>query len=77
MIAGAGFAQFALSVAMIAAFALAIAGGRMLAKGQDRQRGLLMLGVALVLVVNVLIWAWPVPTPQQTLPRHSREGGNP
>ncbi len=59
MIAGAGFAQFALSVAMLAAFALAIAGVRMLVKGQDRQRGALMLGVALVLVVNVLIWAWP------------------
>jgi len=59
MIAGAGFAQFALSVAMLAAFALAIAGVRMVAKGQDRQRGLLMLGVALVLVVNVAIWAWP------------------
>ena len=59
MIAGAGFAQFALSVAMIAAFALAIAGGRMLVRGEDRQRGALMLGVALVLVANVLIWAWP------------------
>jgi hypothetical protein len=59
MIAGSSFAEFALSLAMIAAFALAIAGGRMVVRGQDRQRGLLMLGVALVLVVNVLIWAWP------------------
>ena len=59
MIAGSGFATFALSIAMIAAFALAIAGGRMVIKGQDRQRGLLMLGVAVVLVANVLIWAWP------------------
>jgi len=59
MIAGNGFATFALSLAMIAAFALAIAGGRMLVRGEDRQRGALMLGVALVLVANVLIWAWP------------------
>jgi len=59
MMAGSGFAEFALSLAMIAAFALAIAGGRMVVKGQDRQRGWLMLGVALVLVANVLIWAWP------------------
>ncbi len=59
MIAGNGFATFAPSLAMIAAFALAIAGGRMLVRGEDRQRGALMLGVALVLVANVLIWAWP------------------
>ena len=32
----------------------------MVVEGQDRQRGLLMLGVALVLVANVLIWAWPL-----------------
>ena len=59
MIAGSGFAEFALSVAMLAAFALAIAGVWMVARGEDRQRGWLMLGVALVLVGNVLIWAWP------------------
>ncbi len=59
MTAGSGFAEFALSLAMLAAFALAIAGGRMVIKGQDRQRGWLMLGVAVVLVANVLIWAWP------------------
>lgn len=59
MIAGSGFAEFALSVAMLAGFALAIAGVRMVARGEDRQRGWLMLGVALVLVGNVLIWAWP------------------
>ena len=59
MMAAGGFAEFALSLAMLAAFALAIAGGWMVAKGQDRQRGWLMLGVAAVLVGNVLIWAWP------------------
>jgi hypothetical protein len=77
VIAGSGFAEFALSVAMLAAFALAIAGGRMLVRGQDRQRGLLMLGVAVVLIVNVLIWAWPAPVPPAAPFRHSHEGGNP
>ena len=59
MIAGAGFIGVALSIAMIAAFALAIGGGWLIVKKRDRQRGLLMLGVALVLIANVLIWTWP------------------
>ena len=59
MILGSGFATFALSLAMIAAFALGFAGIRLVATGSDRKRGALMLGVALVLVANVLIWAWP------------------
>lgn len=54
-----GFATFALGLAMIAALALAIAGVRLVATARDRQRGLLMIGVAVVLVGNVLIWAWP------------------
>ena len=43
-----------LSVAMLAAFALAIFGVRMLRR--DRQKGLLMLAAALVILANVLIW---------------------
>ncbi|MBA2936342.1 hypothetical protein HZF05_19855 [Sphingomonas sp. CGMCC 1.13654] len=62
MILGSGFATFALSVAMIAAFVLGVFGIRLIATGQDRKRGALMLGVAVVLVINVLIWAWPMPT---------------
>jgi hypothetical protein len=46
-------------------------------RGHDRQRGLLMLGVAVVLVGNVLIWAWPAPVPLQASFRQSGEGGNP
>jgi hypothetical protein len=61
MILGSGFFTFALSVAMIAAFVLGALGVRMIATGQDRKRGGLMLGVAAVLVMNVLIWAWPMP----------------
>ncbi|WP_454882745.1 hypothetical protein [Sphingomonas oryzagri] len=61
MILGSGFATFALSIAMVAAFVLGIFGIRLVMTGADRKRGLLMLGVGAVLVVNVLIWAWPMP----------------
>lgn len=56
-----GFATFALSLAMLAAFVLALAGIRLLVRGPDHRRGALMLGVAIVLLANVLIWAWPMP----------------
>ena len=47
-------AAAALGLAMIAALILVIGGVRMFAR--DRQRGLLMIAAALVLVANVLIW---------------------
>ncbi len=59
MILGSGFAVFALSLAMLAAFALAIAGVMLIVRKLDRKRGLLMIGVSGVLILNVLIWAWP------------------
>lgn len=59
MTLGGGFASFALSLGMLAAFLLGFAGIRMVVKRQDRQRGLLMIGVSAVLVLNVLIWVWP------------------
>lgn len=59
MIAGGGFLAFALSIAMLAAFALAAGGVFLVAKRRDRQRGLLMIGVSAVLIVNVLIWVLP------------------
>jgi hypothetical protein len=62
MILGSGFFTVALSLAMIAAFLLAIFGIRLIVTGGDRRQGLLMIGVAAVLVGNVLIWAWPMPT---------------
>jgi predicted tellurium resistance membrane protein TerC len=61
MILGGGFTTFALSLAMVAALVLGFAGVRLLVSGRDRQKGALMLGVAVVLVANVLIWAWPIP----------------
>ncbi len=59
MILGSGFAVFALSLGMLAAFALAIAGVMLIVRKLDRKRGLLMIGVSGVLILNVLIWAWP------------------
>jgi hypothetical protein len=59
----AGFGNFALSLAMVAAFVLVWFGGRLVLKGRDRMRGWLMIGVALVLVANVLIWVWPASSP--------------
>lgn len=59
MILGSGFAAFALSLGMLAAFALAIAGVMLIVRKLDRKRGLLMIGVSGVLLLNVLIWAWP------------------
>ncbi|MFW2829762.1 hypothetical protein [Sphingomonas sp. ID0503] len=54
------FAAAMLGLAMIAAFVLIGAGGRMIYRGGDRKRGLLMIVMALVLLMNVLILALPV-----------------
>ncbi len=53
MISGSGAAL--LSIAMIGMFLLA-AGGIWTIRRGDRQHGLLMLAVAIVLLANVLIW---------------------
>jgi len=50
-----GFASVAMTLAMIAAFLLAIGGARLAMREGDRKRGLLMIVAALVLVGNVLI----------------------
>ncbi len=60
MIADNGFLAFALSIAMLAAFALIAGGVVLIVRKRDRQRGLLMIGVSLVLIVNVAIWVWPM-----------------
>lgn len=48
-----------LSISMLAVFALAAGGGWMLVKRRETKQGVLMLVAALVLLGNVLIWAWP------------------
>lgn len=48
-----------LSIAVLASFALALGGGWLTAKRRERTRGALMIVMALVLLANVLIWAWP------------------
>lgn len=49
-----------LSIAMLAVFALAIGGVWLIARRRDAKRGVLMLVMAVVLLGNVLIAAWPV-----------------
>lgn len=44
------------ALAMLAAFACLIGGAALIAKGQNRQKGVLMLVMAAVLVGNVVIW---------------------
>jgi high-affinity Fe2+/Pb2+ permease len=46
----------ALSLAMIAAFALTAGGAYLLIKRRERKQGVLMLLAAAVLFANVLIW---------------------
>ncbi len=46
----------ALALAMIAAAILAIGGVKLALARQTRGRGMLMLGAALVLIMNVMIW---------------------
>lgn len=48
-----------LSISMLAVFALVLGGGWMIAKRNQKKQGVLMLIAALVLLGNVLIWAWP------------------
>ena len=50
-----GFASAAMTLAMIAAFLLAMGGVRLALRKDDRKRGLLMIVAAAVLVGNVLI----------------------
>lgn len=52
-----------LSISMLAVFALCAGGGWMIAKRGQTKQGALMLIAALVLLGNVLIWAWPVAKP--------------
>lgn len=48
-----------LALAMLAVFALGAGGVYSLVKRKDRRRGILMLIAAVVLLVNVLLIAWP------------------
>jgi hypothetical protein len=51
-----GIASTIFAVAMIAAIVLAIAGVKLALKREERQRGLLMVAAAIVILANVLIW---------------------
>jgi len=45
-----------MAIAMIAAFLLVIGGVTLAGTKESRGRGLLMIGAAVVLVINVVIW---------------------
>lgn len=49
-------ANFALSLAMLAVFALGAGGVWLIVRRKDRKRGILMLTAAAVVLVNVAIW---------------------
>jgi hypothetical protein len=55
-------ANIALTIAMFAVFALGAGGIYLWAKRGEKQRGLLMLAAAVVILANVLIWTVPNPT---------------
>lgn len=50
------FSSVAMTLAMIAAFLLLIGGVKLAIDRQSRQRGVLMITAALVIVTNVMIW---------------------
>jgi hypothetical protein len=50
-----------LSIATLAALALAIGGIWRIVRRGERRQGSLMIVAALVLIANVAIWAWPLP----------------
>lgn len=56
-----GLAATLLSIGMIAAFVLIGRGLYMLVKDGDRKQAWLMILASLVLLINVLIWAVPIP----------------
>jgi hypothetical protein len=56
----AGPSALILSIAVLAVFALTWGGGRLLVRGGDRTRAILMIVAALVLLGNVLIWTLPL-----------------
>lgn len=54
-------ANILLSIAMVSVFALGAGGVYLWAKRGEKQRGLLMLAAAIVILANVLIWTVPNP----------------
>jgi len=49
-----------LSISVLAVFALVLGGGWIILKRADKKQGVLMVIAAIVLLANILIWAWPV-----------------
>lgn len=49
-----------LSIAMLAVIALVLGAWHVIRRRGNRKQGVLMLAAAAVLLMNVLIWAWPI-----------------
>ena len=54
-------ADLALSITMLAAFALLAGGAVLWAKRGERRKGLTMIAAGLVALANVVIWSLPTP----------------
>ncbi|WP_174273497.1 hypothetical protein [Sphingomonas bacterium] len=57
-----GLSPILLSLAVLADFALAFGGVRLILRGRDRIKGVLMLIAALVILGNILLWSLPLPS---------------
>ncbi|WP_106639183.1 hypothetical protein [Allosphingosinicella vermicomposti] len=55
-----GIGNLALSIGMLAVFALGAGGMWLIAKKRDVKRGVLMLIAGAVILGNVLIWTMPI-----------------
>lgn len=54
-------ADFALSITMLASFALLAGGAVLWARRGERRKGLTMIAAGLVALANVAIWSLPTP----------------
>ena len=57
-----GITPLLLSLAVLAVFALVYGGVRLISAGRQRGKGVLMLIAALVILGNILVWSWPLPS---------------
>lgn len=51
-----------LSLAVLAVFALLFGGVRLILRKTERTKGVLMLIAAFVILANLWLWSWPLPS---------------
>ena len=57
-----GSSPILMSLAVLAVFALVYGGVRLILRGAERRKGALMLIAAFVILGNVILWSWPLPS---------------